>query len=241
MRIFTLVLLFFTQILIAQQADSLHVGTIFKDFDKLNYESYEYEVYSERDGKKSPSVFMTSTTTKEKINGQKYVAIRHRWSSPNFNGNFYALVEPQTMRPVIQIRNREQGKEAYRFSDHQLVGLDTAANNLAADYQLELPFPVFNFEIDLETFSVLPLGENKVFMLPFYHAGSKSSPTYYEIKVEKTENLEVPGEGKVLCWVLFMDYGGTQPTRFWYTKKDRKFVKMEATYKEARIFKVRKY
>ncbi len=241
MRIFTTVLLFTTQFLIAQQADTLHVGTLFKDFDKLNYQSYEYEVYSEREGQKSLSVLMRSTTTKEKIDGRKYIAIRHTWSSPNFNGNFYALVEPKTLRPIIQIRNREQGKEAYRFSDQQIVGLDTAANNLAADYQLELPFPVFNFEIDLETFSILPFEENKTFLLPFFHAGSKSQPAFYVIKVEKLEKLDISGKGAVPCWVLFMDYGGMQPTRFWYTKKDRQFVKMEATYKGANIFKVRKF
>lgn len=241
MRIFTLALLFMTQTLMAQQQDTLHVGTVFKDFNKLNYETFEFEVYSERDGKKTPPVLMTSTTTKENINGRKYIAIRHTWSSPKFNGNFYALLEPKTMRPVIQIRNLDKGKEAYQFLEGRITGLDTAANNLEADYHLELPFPVFNFEIDLEIFSVLPLSENKTLMVPFYHAGSSSSPAYYEIKVEKTENLEIPEVGDVSCWVLFMNYGGIQPTRFWYTKKDRKFVRMEATYKGVRIFKVRKF
>jgi len=241
MKIYTFVLLLGAQVIWAQQVDTLHVGKSFKDYKKLNFETFDFEVYSERDGKKTPAVKMTSVTAKKKVNGQSYVTIQHTWTSPKFSGHFNALVEPKTFRPVIQIRNNNGKKEAYRFSDAKISGLDTAANNAAADYHLDLPFPVFNFEIDLATFSILPLERDKVFMIPFFHAGSQSEPDYYKLTVEGTETVLIPGKGEVACWVLFMDYHGKQPTRFWYTQKGRQFVKMEATYGKAKIYKVRKF
>ncbi len=228
--------------LFAQKLDTLHAGKPLKDFDKLNYEQFDFEVYSERDGKRSKSILMTSTTSKEQINGHECVMISHVWSSPNFNGNFRAIVESETFKPIIQIRNANKGKEAYRFSDSQVAGLDTALNNTAADYSLDLPFPVFNFEIDIETFSILPLAANKEFMIPFFHAGSaQSPPAYYKLIVEKSDKIDIPGQGKVACWVLYMDYHGKQVSRFWYTKKDRKFVKMEGEYGPVKIYKLRKF
>ncbi|MEO1097320.1 MAG: hypothetical protein AAFX57_06145, partial [Bacteroidota bacterium] len=59
------------------------------------------------------------------------------------------------------------------------------------------------------------------------------------VEVERSEELELPGGSKLDTWVLFIDYNGTQPTRFWYTKETQDFVKMEGDYNGTKIVKAR--
>lgn len=242
MKYLSIIFLTISQLSVAQRIDTLNVGDELKGFNKLPFETYTYEVYSERGGKKTPAVLMTSKVSEKWLNGQKILQIDHNWEGPYGNGNFSALVKPKTLEPITQVRNTQKGKEAYRFTGKSIVGLDSVIDNVAADYNLQLDYPVFNFEIDLETFSCLPLEKNRKFVIPFFHAGNTySPPKYYQLDVERDEELIVEGLGKVETWVLFMDYGGTQPTYFWYTKNDHRFIKMEASYRGAKIYKIRKY
>ncbi|MGD1961200.1 MAG: hypothetical protein ACFB2Y_20255 [Fulvivirga sp.] len=111
---------------------------------------------------------------------------------------------------------------------------------MEAEYSLELKEPIFNFEIDLETFSALPLSDSYQAVLRFYHPGSDySGPQWYLITVERSEELILPSGLKVDTWVLFMDYNGSQPTRFWYTKEGQDFMKMEGDYNGTKIVKSR--
>ncbi|MCX2745333.1 hypothetical protein OO013_15755 [Mangrovivirga sp. M17] len=230
----------FTISAFSQNADSIKVGQPFKDFDELHYEPYDFEVYMVRDGKKTPSMPMKSTTKKVIINGKEYVEISHAFSLPSMQGGFTALVEAETFKPVIQIRNSRKGKEAYRFLDNQVIGLDSAKQNTAADYKTDLNEPMFNFELDLETYSILPFEDGKELYIPFFHAGGQANPGWYKYTVTSAK-IDVEGLGSVDAWVLFTDYKGTQPTKFWYTKKGREFVKMEGTYQGMKIYKVRKF
>lgn len=242
MRLLSITLLLLTQLSFAQTIDTLRVGEPLRDFNKLNYDTFSYKVYSEKDGKRGPEISFTSTTSNELVNGKQLIAVTHSWSGENFNGDFLALVEHGTFKPIIQIRNMQGKKEAYSFLEKQIIGLDTASNNAAADYSIDLDYPVFNFEIDLETFALLPMKQDAIFAIPFFHAGNAySPPAYYKMTVEGKESIEIAGIGKKKCWVLFMDYGGKQPTRFWYTADARQFVKMEAEYNGLQIFKIREF
>ncbi|MBO6497738.1 MAG: hypothetical protein JJ978_19385, partial [Roseivirga sp.] len=88
---------------------------------------------------------------------------------------------------------------------------------------------------------VLPMSEGKTFVMNFYHPGSPTHPAFYNLKVEGSDKLTLPNGEKLDCWVIFTDYGGTQPTRFWYTKKGQNFVKMEGQYNQVKIYKTRLY
>lgn len=242
MRYILLVLLLgLTHMGIAQKVDSIHVGDAFQYFEALNYGTYEFEVYTERDEKKSSPMVFKSNTSTITVDGNDYVKISHNWTKGQTSGGFNALVEPGTFKPIIQIRTSEKGKEAYRFYEDKLVGLDSAVDNTAQNYELALEEPVFNFEIDLETYSILPLEEGKEIYLPFYHAGSAySKPDWYHYQIT-SDVVEVDDLGMVDAWMIYTDYHGKQPTKFWYTKEDRKFVKMEASFRGMKIYKVRKF
>jgi len=223
----------------SKQADTIRVGEPLANFDRLEQQKFEYNVFSQRGDKRSPSIKMSSEIKKVKIDNKDYLAITHTWSSAMTNGSFCAIVEPQTLKPVVHIRNTPKGKQAYKFSHNAVTTLDSAKNNIEKDFSINLPEPTFNFEIDLETFSVLPLAKGKEFAVNFYHAGGSSAPSWYTIKVERSERLDVEGLGNVDTWVLFMDYHGVQPTRFWYTKESHEFIKMEGEFNGTKIYKQR--
>ncbi len=228
-----------------QQIDTIRVGHQFKNFNQLSIGSMKYMIYAEREAIQRPSVLMNVKTERIEHKGKQYIAITHVWNGfeKKFNGKFYSLVEPKTFKPVIHIRETEaKGKEAYKFSDKALTALDTVSNNAEAGYKLELTEPIFNFEIDLETFSLLPLKKDYKAVLQFFHPGSTfGGPDWYEIEVIGSEEITLPGGEKLDTWVLFMDYNGTQPTKFWYTKKGHEFIKMEGDYNGTKVRKVRMF
>ncbi|MEM9859183.1 MAG: hypothetical protein AAF843_17620 [Bacteroidota bacterium] len=226
----------------SQPIDTIRVGEKFKGYRNLKSGEFKYLVYMEKGIMQRPTVLMTSKVSRRIIDNEELLTISHRWTSMDskMNGSFYSIVKPKTLQPLAHIRESQKGKEAYSFQGDHLIGLDTAVNNLEADYSLQLEEPIFNFEIDLETFSALPLTEGYQAVLQFFHPGSTyKGPEWYLISVERSEELVLPSGLRVDTWVLYMDYNGTQPTRFWYTKKGQDFVKMEGDYNGTKIVKTR--
>ncbi|MEO1097321.1 MAG: hypothetical protein AAFX57_06150, partial [Bacteroidota bacterium] len=75
-----------------------------------------------------PTVLMMSTVSEISNNNEKLLSISHIWRSfdQKMNGNFFSVLRPETLEPVIHIRESNKGKEAYEFHKDSLVGLDSA-------------------------------------------------------------------------------------------------------------------
>ncbi|MBL6449594.1 hypothetical protein JMN32_25005 [Fulvivirga sp. 29W222] len=96
----------------------------------------------------------------------------------------------------------------------------------------------FNWEMDMETFSMLPFEKDKTFAVNFYHPGSKSLPEYYLYAVNRSEEIEFNGK-KYDCWVLRIDYtSGNGHTEFWIDKNTKRTMKMKEVYKDILRIKV---
>ena len=134
---------------------------------------------------------------------------------------------------------KKNGKEGFYFQQGNITALDSVTDNAQKDFELALTEPTFNWEIDLETYSLLPMKEGYHAVMNFYHPGGGTPPKYYHLKVTGSEKLKLPNGKYMDCWIVFTDYGGTQPTRFWYTKKGQNFVKMEGEYNRMTIRKER--
>jgi hypothetical protein len=237
----TMILIGFGLSLQAQSIDTIRVGHKFSRINQLEIGTKQDAIYSEIDGTIRSVTIMSKTTEMVIIDGKEYLSFRHRWGNgnPEMEGDFYYLCEPETLRPVQHIRNsKRNGKEAFSFQGMKIVGLDSAKDNAKKDFKLDLKEPTFNWEIDLETYSVLPMKDGYEAVMNFYHPGG-SAPNFYNLKVIGSEKLILPNGSEMDCWILFTDYGGTQPTRFWYTKVNQNFVKMEGEYNKLKIRKVR--
>lgn len=241
----TIALLFILTIssLHAQKVDTIRVGHRFKQFKNLEMGTVTDLVYNEANGRLNASI-KTRTTEMVNINGKEYVRIRHEWNSPNeqWVGHFEYFCEPYTMKPVQHIRyTKTQGKEAFRFEANQVTGLDSALDNKQADFELALTEGTYNWEADLETYSLIPMSEGKKVVMNFYHPGGQTPPHFYTLEVEGSEKLKLANGETMDCWIIYTDYKGSQPTRFWYTKRGQNFVKMESQYNQMKIRKVRLY
>ena len=225
----------------AQSIDTIRVGEHFKKIDQLEMGTTREIIFTELDGLTRSISLKTKTTKKVSINGVDYLAFTHQWATgnPETSGDFYYLCEPETLRPVQHIRNtKRNGKEAFSFHGMKIMGLDSAKDNSKQDFSLDLTEPTFNWEIDLETYSLLPMKDGYEAVMNFYHPGG-SAPNFYNLKVIGSEKLLLPDGSEMDCWILFTDYGGTQPTKFWYTKTNQNFIKMEGKYKQLTIRKER--
>lgn len=226
----------------AQKVDTIDVGYKFRNFKNLELGTTRDAIYTEVNNKVTSVTLKTKTVERITIDGRQYMAFTHLWDngSADFSGSFYYICEPETLKPIVHIRNSKRaGKEAFDFSERRISGLDSVQNNTQKDFSLPLEMQTFNWEIDIETYSLLPMRAGYQVAMPFYHPGSPTPAKYYLLKVEGSEKLKIPSGQEVDCWIIFTDYGGTQPTRFWYAKKGQNFVKMEGQYNQMKIHKVR--
>lgn len=240
-QLITLLGLLVSAVTVAQEIDTIRVGEPFQRYGQLEFGSYQQVTFTELNGEVRFPVLKTIRVEEVELNDRTYLAIRHDWSSgkPDMNGSFDYLCEPETLRPVQHIRKTpKNGTEAFAFYENQVTSLDTVADNSLSDFAVPLSVPTYNWEIDLETYSLLPMREGYRAVMNFYHPGG-SPPGYYLLEVKGTEQLALPGGQMLDCWVLFTDYGGRQPTRFWYTKGTQQFIKMEGQYQHLKIRKVR--
>ncbi len=226
----------------SQNIDTIRVGDRFKNIQHLEMAQTKDIIYTKVKGKvMSVSVNFKETKMIE-VNGKKLLYFSHDVQSGNadMNGSFEYICEPETLRPIQLIRNSKRtGKEAFQFTESLISGLDSAVDNGQKDFKLALTEPTYNWQIDLETYSLLPMKEGYHAVMNFYHPGSSSEPKFYHLKVIGSETVKLPDGRSMDCWIIFTDYGGTQPTRFWYTKQGQNFVKMKGQYKQLTILKER--
>lgn len=222
--------------------DTIRVGHRFKTIQFLEMGQTKDVIYTKVNNKiMSVSVNFKETKTIE-VNGKKLLYFSHDVQSGNADrdGSFEYICEPETLRPIQLIRNsKRSGKEAFQFSESLISGLDSAVDNSQKDFELALSEKTYNWQIDLETYSLLPMTEGYHAVMNFYHPGSSSEPKFYHLKVIGSDTIQLPDSRSMDCWIIFTDYGGTQPTRFWYTKQGQNFVKMEGQYQQLTILKER--
>jgi hypothetical protein len=94
----------------------------------------------------------------------------------------------------------------------------------------------FNWELDLETLSSLPLEKNKTFAINFYHPGSKTLPKYYNYSVDRTEPLNF-NEVSFNCWVVKVVYSAHQSCEFWINQTTHTVLQMKEEFYDRCRFK----
>jgi hypothetical protein len=116
--------------------------------------------------------------------------------------------------------------EGFAFQPDRIVGLKDLPDNAAKDFEVASPQPSFNFETDMEFIQALPLAAGYEASIVFTHPGG-GPPAAYLFKVAGSEVLDLPGGGKVDCWVVTADYNRPEMpvTRFWFAKGSQVMIK----------------
>lgn len=170
------------------------------------------------------------------------LVVSQKWESSDLKKfrEIRSVSERKTFRPLTHKRFiSEKGLEAYEFSEKEVKGMEDVPNNLENGFIKSYNIMPFNFEMDFEILSSLPLQKNYKAVIKFYHPGG-APPKYHTYEVIGEEKLPVV-ESMIDTWVLYTDYGGRSPTKLWISKKNNKVIKQESSFDNKKLYKVLLY
>jgi hypothetical protein len=205
----------------------------------------QYLVYSQN-AKKTKSLYFSLWLRDVEFadrNGEKVITITQHWYGNDSSSyrKIYSVNKSSDFAPVYHSEAIGGKVKAYNWELNKITGADTLAGNLAKDFSLDFKEPNYNWNLDMETFEMLPLAANKTFVINFYDAGL-SPPEYVVYKVTGSEILATLDNSKIDCWKLYTDgyYKGKQYTqKFWISKKEHEFLKEIETYDSNYTYKVK--
>jgi len=129
---------------------------------------------------------------------------------------------------------------AYVFHPNSIVSDDTVTGISQRGFVQPMPVAAFNWELDLETFALLPLAEGKAFVIPFYHPGGKTPPAYYKYIVMGSEKIAGPDGQQIDCFLLYTEYENNQGrSTWWISKAKHEVLKMEELYGPVKRYKIK--
>jgi hypothetical protein len=143
--------------------------------------------------------------------------------------------------PVYHLETIGPKTKAFNWYNDTVKGADTVAVNVAKGFTQALAMPVYNWNLDIETFEMLPLAAGKSFAIPFYDAGTQP-PKYVVYQVAGSEVLNLFGSVKTDCWKLVTkgEFNGRKYTQtFWITKKTHEFLKEEDAFNGTYRYKIK--
>lgn len=176
-------------------------------------------------------------------NGGKVFAISQHWygSDSTSSRTVYSINKAADFAPVYHSETINGKTKAYNWGTDRITGADTVADNLQKTFALDFKTPNFNWNLDIETFEMLPLAAGKIFAINFYDAGL-TPPEYVIYKVIGSEVLATVDNQKVDCWKLYTEseYKGRKFTEtYWISKKGHEFLKEEDSFAGGYRYKIK--
>lgn len=229
----------------AQKIDTIDLGKNKLNTAALKPGLKQYLVYFQI--VKQPKNLMFSLWSrdikKENRNGEEVFTISQHWYAADtaMYRKVYSVNNAQTFAPIYHAEQIGSKLGAFNWNAKQIKGADTVAQNTKKDFKLDFAIPAFNWNLDIETFEMLPLAAGKTFAINFYDAGS-TAPMYVLYKVEGSEVLTTSDLQKVDCWILLNESennGNKFAQRFWISKKNKELLKEEDTFKSGYRYKVK--
>jgi hypothetical protein len=204
----------------------------------LKERTSQYLVFFQiKDKPKQAGVFIWSRQLRTK---GTTIEIEQKWYSSDSASYRYLLstVDKKSFLPLYhKTISPRSGTEAYNFTKTKIVGADSVKNNTKTTFELDSKQPL-NWELDLETISLLDLKAGKRFAIYFYHPGGRSAPAFYEYKVTGSEVLTSFEGVKIDCWKLRIDFSPKYYAIFFISKKGREVIKMEEDFGQGVRYKV---
>lgn len=177
-------------------------------------------------------------------NGEAVFNINQHWfgaDSASYR-TVYSVNKASDFSPLYHAESNGVQSRAYNWYPNQITGADTVASNVKKAFKLDFTTPNFNWNLDIETFEMLPLAAGKTFAINFYDAGL-SPPKYVLYKVTGSEVITLLDNTKVDCWKLFEEgkspNGATYSETFWISKKGHEFLKEEDEFNGSYRYKIK--
>lgn len=182
--------------------------------------------------------------TVEKFNGEDVLVTTQHWYSPDTASyrTFRSINKKADFSPVFHEEKAGEKLKAYNWGAAKITGADTIANNMAKDFSLNFEHANLNWNLDIETFEMLPLAAHKNFAIYFYDAGL-TPPAYVIYKVIGSETVNLNDNKSIDCWKLFTEgkipNGGPYTETYWISKKNHELLKEEDFYNGMYRYKIK--
>jgi len=179
----------------------------------------------------------------ETRDGQQYFSITQHWyggDSLSYR-KVYSLNRVSDFAPVYHYESVRGKTGAYNWSGDGIAGADSVEDNTKKGFYLRFTEPNLNWNLDIETFEMLPLAAGKSFLINFYDAGLEP-PKYVLYKVTGSELLTVMNGEKVDCWKLFTQGEGPRgiyTETYWISKDTHEFLKEEDAFSGIYRYKIK--
>ncbi|WP_121812548.1 DUF3108 domain-containing protein [Mucilaginibacter kameinonensis] len=179
----------------------------------------------------------------ETRNGEKVLTVTQHWYGNDSSSyrSVYSINKVADFAPLYHSETIGKKTKAFNWAPDKITSVDTVANNEAKNFKLDFTFPNLNWNLDIETFEMLPLAEGKNFAIPFYEARIPA-PLYVLYKVTGSEVISTLDGNKVDCWKLYneSDYNGRHFTEtYWISKKNHEFLKEEDAFGGGYRYKIK--
>ncbi|MBD1387283.1 hypothetical protein IDJ75_18485 [Mucilaginibacter rigui] len=179
----------------------------------------------------------------ETRNGERVFATTQHWYGGDTMSyrTGYSVNRVKDFSPVYHTETIAGKVGAYNWGNAQIKGADTVAQNTKKDFALNFTSPNFNWNLDIETFEMLPLAAGKTFAINFYDAGF-GKPEYIIYKVTGSEVIGTLDNQRVDCWKLVNESennGNHYTQTFWISKKGHEFLKEEDSFGGGYRYKVK--
>jgi hypothetical protein len=176
--------------------------------------------------------------------GQQVISITQHWYGSDTSSfrAVHSLNRATDFAPIYHAEAIKGRLKAYNWTPTGITGADTAVGNQAREFRLAFSRPNLNWNLDIETFEMLPLAAGKTFVINFYDAGL-SPPEYITYRVIGSEVLTLPAQGKVDCWKLYtsgkIPNGSAFSETYWISKKGHEFLKEEDAFNGIFRYKIK--
>jgi len=238
-------IIFFTVNLVYGQVDTIRLKDKRLLTSVLKPALNQYLVYFQapKDKKKLGFSFWLRDIKATTINDEKVFTISQHWygSDTNSYRTVYSINKQADFAPVYHSETLQNKINAYNWGPDKITGADTVANNTRKGFALDFKLPNFNWNLDIETFEMLPLASGKTFAINFYDAGL-SPPEWVLYKVIGSEVISTLNSEKIDCWKLFTEgeYKGNKYSEtYWISKKDHEFLKEEDSFNGGYRYKIK--
>jgi hypothetical protein len=180
----------------------------------------------------------------EKLNGEDvFVTTQHWYSQDTANYRTFKSINRKADFAPIFHEEKAGGKlKAYNWNGSKIMGSDTTKDNAAKEFSLNFDQPNLNWNLDIETFEMLPLAASKTFAIYFYDAGL-TPPAYIIYKVTGSETVSLNDKKSIDCWKLFTEGklpdGKPYTETYWISKKNHELLKEEDFYNGMYRYKIK--
>jgi hypothetical protein len=154
----------------------------------------------------------------------------------------YSLNAVADFAPVYHKETVRGLTSAYNWNGSSITGADSVAGNNRKGFSLKFDEPNLNWNLDIETFEMLPLAAGKSFLINFYDAGL-DPPKYVLYSVTGSEELILMNGKKTDCWKLYTagadPKGNAYSETYWISKKTHEFLKEEDSFSGIFRYKIK--